>query len=1020
MRCLIPVSLFRVKYELGEGRPYSQLQCLVLKAIDEEVANNLESLYEIFQVHRRILIEVLVTLTHEGRIAISSGSDFVLTSSGKEAVKTKEPPKSLKTDKKEATIAMERVTGNLIPRNEVKLVTKREIRELWDKSVRLDAEVTENSIDEGQAQILLHCGKNQWLRRIGDIYQSSKDNHWLPVSVDLETDTIVGLPEIWRDRLKYDIIEESRRRSKELDGDFIEKSWDIQQPHADKESKDVSRDEWNISLSKDHFLLSNQDHLDCLRKSLSEVENSIYIASGSINIQCLQYLETNFTEALKKGADIDIHWGSGEESCVKWLKKFAYDSERENLAGTMRFNPEPSPSRGNLILWDSKQSYKGCVGSFPWLSFLTSSGNEKPELSEKVNISVSFSHPGIVAALSRCAASFSNESCLRTLSSTSDQWRHIAEELDKKASNNNDTPDGVWNSKIRLAVNREHANLAREWMMTSQLRLLITSEELGFNVKNRLSPLKDQQRSPEFEFRIIYDRTDMGAGNIEEIENLLINCNGELEQFQELQVGALVSDLSACISGCNFLSDRPAGPVHQELGVILEGQGPADFLWNHFKILREKGKTAEDKETEFAESKEASDQEISTEVVEDAEPSVAEDIQSKESEKEISIEVIKDAEPSTEDIQSKEESDRQSTQADEFHEPEGIDDNISGSDYPIDSLLIRNESRTVFEVIRRIKAGRYILTPDFQRDFVWDEVKQSRLVESALMRIPLPVFYLAEQKNGKIVVVDGLQRLKTFHRYLTNELSLKGLTGDGANLNGKRFEELPPGLQTRIEDTSLILFLIDSKVPGRAMLDIFERVNSGEPLSRQQMRNCLYSGDATRWLADQARDPYFLKATGNSLNPRTMRDRELINRFCGFCLLGVENYKGDMDSFLAETLQYMNKMEGQELEELSRKFQTSMKNNHIIFKKHSFRKHTSPTQSRRVINTALFDVFSVALAKYDEEFVKDNASDIQKMFFNLMIYDPFHLSVTSSTNSLNSVRERFRIVNKEFHRYDIC
>jgi len=351
-----------------------------------------------------------------------------------------------------------------------------------------------------------------------------------------------------------------------------------------------------------------------------------------------------------------------------------------------------------------------------------------------------------------------------------------------------------------------------------------------------------------------------------------------------------------------------------------------------------------------------------------------------------------------------------------YDEPEGTDDNISRSDYHIDSILIRTETRTIFEVMRRIKAGRYILTPDFQRDFVWDEARQSRLIESVLMRIPLPVFYLAERKDGKIVVVDGLQRLNTFHRYLTDRLTLKGLTGESTHLNGKKFEDLPAGLQTRIEDTNLILFLIDSKVPAHAMLDIFEKVNSGEPLGRQQMRNCLYSGKATRWLADQAKHPDFLKATAGSLSPKRMRDRELINRFCGFCLLGAENYKDDMDSFLAETLQYMNRMKDEELEELSQKFQRSMKNNHIIFREHAFRKRTSPTQERRnVINAALFDVFSVALAEYDEEFIRENASDIQKIFFNLMSMDSFRLSVTSSTNSLKSVRERFEIVGKALH-----
>jgi uncharacterized protein with ParB-like and HNH nuclease domain len=94
---------------------------------------------------------------------------------------------------------------------------------------------------------------------------------------------------------------------------------------------------------------------------------------------------------------------------------------------------------------------------------------------------------------------------------------------------------------------------------------------------------------------------------------------------------------------------------------------------------------------------------------------------------------------------------------------EGIDQ-IAGDlgEYPIDSVLIRTENRTVFDVVRRMKKGQYILDPDFQREFVWDLDKQSKLIESALMRIPLPVFYLAEQDDGRIIVVDGLQRLTTF------------------------------------------------------------------------------------------------------------------------------------------------------------------------------------------------------------------------------------------------------------------
>ena len=108
---------------------------------------------------------------------------------------------------------------------------------------------------------------------------------------------------------------------------------------------------------------------------------------------------------------------------------------------------------------------------------------------------------------------------------------------------------------------------------------------------------------------------------------------------------------------------------------------------------------------------------------------------------------------------------------------EGLDtQDGSWGDYPIDALLIRHETRTVFDVIRRIDKGRYVMDPDFQRDFIWPEDKQSKLIESVLMRIPLPVFYLAEDREGRMIVVDGLQT-----------------AGDIQELHIRRTETTPPG-----------------------------------------------------------------------------------------------------------------------------------------------------------------------------------------------------------------------------------
>src|SRR5690606_15632191 len=87
-------------------------------------------------------------------------------------------------------------------------------------------------------------------------------------------------------------------------------------------------------------------------------------------------------------------------------------------------------------------------------------------------------------------------------------------------------------------------------------------------------------------------------------------------------------------------------------------------------------------------------------------------------------------------------------------------------------------------------------------------------------------------------------------------------------LEGRYFRDLSVTLQERISDTPLIMYILDAKAPERARLDIFERVNSGEPLTRQQMRNALYNGPATAWLKAAASSPIFRSATGFSLNAR--------------------------------------------------------------------------------------------------------------------------------------------------------
>ena len=259
-----------------------------------------------------------------------------------------------------------------------------------------------------------------------------------------------------------------------------------------------------------------------------------------------------------------------------------------------------------------------------------------------------------------------------------------------------------------------------------------------------------------------------------------------------------------------------------------------------------------------------------------------------------------------------------------------------------------------------------------------------------------------------MVVVDGLQRLSTFKRFVDNDLKLR--LPERVELDGQRFRDLSPKIQNRIEDCSLILYVIDQRVQEQARLDIFDRVNSGVPLTRQQMRNSLYTGEATRFLTREAKTDIFLQATGNSLNKSTMRDREFVNRFCAFQILDLEAYR-DMDDFLAEGLKKMNAAP-ESLVALSSQFRQSLENNFRLFGKQAFRKHRPNQDSRGVINASLWDVMSTGLSRYETYVVDEHSDALKAVFYQLISDDDFQRATTYGPNGPKQVRYRFSVMGK--------
>lgn len=202
--------------------------------------------------------------------------------------------------------------------------------------------------------------------------------------------------------------------------------------------------------------------------------------------------------------------------------------------------------------------------------------------------------------------------------------------------------------------------------------------------------------------------------------------------------------------------------------------------------------------------------------------------------------------------------------------------------YKVQNIRIEQKTITIFQIEHWINAenGKKLnLSPEYQRNLVWDDKRKSALIESLLLRIPIPAFYLDEDRAGNKSVIDGVQRLSTIHSFLNNEFPLKSLQ----YLSGcekKYFRDLEPKLRARIEDTGLTVNILDERCPQMVKFDVFRRVNTGGiPLNYQEIRNIMALPKVRKLLKAMTECEEFNRATGNGVKDVRMGAQELCLRY---------------------------------------------------------------------------------------------------------------------------------------------
>lgn len=361
-------------------------------------------------------------------------------------------------------------------------------------------------------------------------------------------------------------------------------------------------------------------------------------------------------------------------------------------------------------------------------------------------------------------------------------------------------------------------------------------------------------------------------------------------------------------------------------------------------------------------------------------------------------------------------------EAEDVTEP-AVDPDQIREPFDPDRIDVITRTPTVDLLLSRIRTKRIDLQP---KAGTWSPRTKSRLIESLLLRIPLPNLYAAENDDDSWGIVDGIQRLTAICEFIepaamgVQPLRLHDLEYLTA-CEGKAFTELTGRLQTRLHETELVVHLVRRGTPEEVKFNIFARINTGGlPLTAQELRHALIPGKARTLLAELAGSELFSRATSGTVTSDRMVDREMVLRFLAFRMADPFGYaQRDFDKFLRESMRKINSLSSDELEKLTAQFHRSMESAYFIFGDRAFRRQYRNDLRRYPISKALFEAVAVNLAALSAErsaALVGRRARVNDALGDLMMDGDFERAISAATGDPKQVRRRFQAIGDLFDR----
>ena len=324
---------------------------------------------------------------------------------------------------------------------------------------------------------------------------------------------------------------------------------------------------------------------------------------------------------------------------------------------------------------------------------------------------------------------------------------------------------------------------------------------------------------------------------------------------------------------------------------------------------------------------------------------------------------------------------------------------------------------TTKELVSLVADGTINIAPEYQRQFRWEEERQSSLIESIFLGIPVPSLFMATNSDNTWEVIDGVQRLSTIINFVAAEdseirkkikkdepLKLQGLE-KLSFFNDHTYSDLPSTVKLEFNLKPIKVITLSDKSDKLVRFDLFERLNTGGvKLSDQEIRSCVYRGDFVRFVKRLSRDENFVAVTKKPSRSETDGTKEeLVLRFFAY-LYDRESFEHNVRDFLNGFMAKGQEMDLDEMEQIFRNVFVQLSRLEHGIVKSANGKNTS---------TILWEAVTVGAA----EAIRSGKDEINLNGFYEWVKDPeFNKTVTGATNSKPKVEQRIEFTKDKFMR----